>query len=97
MELAGLTLESTTAVYVSSWQLVTDEPAKMVEKTLDGIWRKFYGNAPSNIQFAVSIVAEQVGWDLLRSDIIRKRLDGHVAKLYDTEAAANGLWKKLLS
>lgn len=35
--------------------------------------------------------------DLSRKDVIRKTLDDHIAKMFDTEAAAEGLLKRLLT
>lgn len=59
--------------------------------------RTCYRNSQSGIRSVVYDVDEQLMLDLLRKDVIGEKLDRHIAKFFDTEAATDGLSKKLMT
>lgn len=77
--------------------LVTEKLMALVQESLDDILRPSYNNARSEIRLVVNNVLEQVRLDLLRKAVLCEMLDAYIAKFIDTDAAADRLWKKLLT
>lgn len=69
----------------------------MIEKSRDDILRTSFYKAQSGIRTVVYKAAEQVMLDVLRKDVIGKKLDAHIAKFLDTNAAPKCLSKRLLA
>lgn len=59
--------------------------------------RTSYHNAQSGIRSVVYNLVEQVMLDLFRNDFIGEKFEAHVAKAFDTEAAADRLLNKVLT
>lgn len=67
------------------------------EDSLDDILSKSFFKAQCSIQSVFYNVAEQVLLELLRKYVIEKMLDAYIAKLLETNGAAEGLRKRLLA
>lgn len=59
--------------------------------------RMLYNEAQTDIRSVFDSVVEQVMWDLKPKDVIGETLDAHIANFFDTNAAAEGLSKRLLA
>lgn len=73
------------------------ELATMAEELVDDILRMPFNQEQSDIRSIVNNVAEQDFLDLLRNSVIGQMLDAHIAKFFDTDAAAEGLSKRMLA
>lgn len=77
--------------------LVANELWETIEESLNDILRKLLHNPQSGIHSGVYNVVDEVMLNLLHKDVILDTLDGHVAKIFDTEAAADRLSKRFLT
>lgn len=69
----------------------------MVEEALDLILHHTVCNAQNGVQSVLYNVVEWIKLDLRRKDVVREALGSHIAKYSNTDAAANGLSKMLLT
>lgn len=69
----------------------------MVKEVLNEIVRMLVHSWQSRLSSVLYIVEELVILDLLRKALIGERLEEHMAKFLDTEAAAEEMWKRLLA
>lgn len=76
-------------------EMVTTKWRTMVREFLEEILRTSFHNEQSGIPAAVYSVFEKVMLDLLREDTIGGTLDAKAGKLFHTDAAAEGLSKRL--
>lgn len=78
-------------------KLVADELVILVEESLDDSIRASYHNAQNGICSVVYNVVEKGKLDLLRKELLGKTLDADVSELFDLDAAADRLSKRLLT
>lgn len=69
----------------------------MVEQTLKHIMNKLFHNSQNGIRSVAYSVTEQVMLELLHENKIGEKIDVHIKKLFDNNAAAQGFSKKFLS
>lgn len=69
----------------------------VVEGALDDVLRRTLYDAQSGVWSVVYKVPDQVTLDLLRKDVIRETPGAHIANYFDTDAAAEGLSKRMLT
>lgn len=74
-------------------ELVANRLSIMIKKFLEERLSASFKNAQSSIESVVYKVVEQVVLDLLRKEIMGETMDSHIAKLFDTDAACDRLWK----
>lgn len=78
-------------------ELVASEIASMVGEALNDVLLKTSHNAERCVRSIVYNTVEQVMLDLLSKDFIGETLDAHTAKYLNTNEAAEGLSKRLLT
>lgn len=78
-------------------ELVSNETAKMVERASDEVLRDTLRKAQNGFGAFVYNVVELVMMDLLRRDVIGDTLDAHVARFFEKDEAAEGLWKRMFT
>lgn len=71
--------------------LVTNELSTLMEESLYSLLRQWPHSTQCGIRSVVYNILDQVMLDLLGKDVIRDTLGAHIAKLFDTDAAANRL------
>lgn len=69
----------------------------MIKEWLNNILRTSFHNAQSSIRSVVYNVFEPAMLNLLGQDVIDETLDAQIAKFFDTDAATEGLSKRLLT
>lgn len=78
-------------------ELLVKEFSSMIKEWPYNILRKLLHNAQSGIRSVEYNTVEQVMWDLQCENIFREILGTHPSELFDTNAAANMLSKRLLT
>lgn len=76
---------------------VADVLVTLVEESSDDLLRMSYHNTQCWTRSVLYKAVEQVMLDLLHNDVIGETLQSHIAKFFDTDAAANLLSKKLFT
>lgn len=64
------------------------ETVLVAEEVLDEVRRRMLHKGPNGVLAVLYNVIKQIMLDLFQKDVIEKTLDGHIAKYFDTSAAA---------
>lgn len=78
-------------------EIATNELSTMVDEFVKDILGTSLYKVQRGTQWVVYIVVEKVMLEVLRKDVIRERLDAHIAKFFDTNAPAKALSRRLLT
>lgn len=78
-------------------EMITNELSVIVQNLLDDIQRTSFHNRQGGIPSVVDKVVLQVMLDLLRKYVFGETVDAHIKKLFDTDAAAEGMLKSFPS